>query len=73
MTRSIEILDNGVMKADALANYPDGTTEFGFGTLIGDSFYALDWHWPNADVSEKIVVLPATEAEFAAIWAISAT
>lgn len=66
--RSVEIHSDGRMKRDAVACYPDGTTDFGFGTLIGDDFYRVPWEWPQPEDAEATVMLDASAGEFEAVW-----
>ena len=67
--RLIEVFFDGRVRRDTMANYPDGASEFGFGTLIGDDFYDLEWPWPAPDDADPVVTVDATAAEFHALWA----
>jgi hypothetical protein len=66
--RLIEIFANGKVMKDDITRYPDRASEFGFGTLIGDDFYRLEWDWPSADDPDPTVMLDASAFEFDAVW-----
>jgi hypothetical protein len=66
--RVIEIFATGKVLRDNIASYPDGASQFGFGTLIGDDFYRLEFEWPHAEDTDPTVMLDASAYEFNAIW-----
>jgi|GEM_PF-1670580 len=66
--RLVEIFADGSAKADDITRYPDRASDFGFGTLIGDDFYALEWEWPAPEETDPTVMLNATAFEFECIW-----
>jgi hypothetical protein len=66
--RMIDVFLDGRIGRDSMANYPDGASEYGFGTLIGDEFYRGPWEWPAADDREQVALVDATRVEFEAIW-----
>ena len=66
--RLVDLYRDGRAKVDSIDRYPDRASEFGFGTLIGDNFYALDWELNGATDDDPIVMMPASKREFDLIW-----
>jgi hypothetical protein len=70
--RSIEVYRDGRAVADDISRYPGCASDFGFGTLIGDDFYCLEWRWPEAEDVDVMVMLDATIFEFECVWKVAA-
>jgi hypothetical protein len=67
--RQVERYRDGRMLRDAVANYPDGATNFGFGTLHGASFWESEWDDEPDGSGESTSILKSSNEEFEAAWA----
>lgn len=70
--RMIDIFADGIVVKDDIGRYPSRASDFGFGTLIGEDFYRLQWGWPTSDDSDELVMLDASAIEFTAVWSATA-
>lgn len=62
--RQIEYFADGSAKADAVSNYPDGATDFGFGTLHGASFWESEWD----DEKQEVGITNSNQETFERAW-----
>jgi len=67
--RQVELYQDGRLKRDAVTNYPDGATDFGFGTLHGASFWESEWDDEVDAFGQSTEIVPVTKADFEAAWA----
>ena len=66
--RQVELYRDGRLTRDAVANYPNGATDFGFGTLHGASFWESEWDDEPDSHGERTTIAELNKADFEAIW-----
>ncbi len=67
--RQVELFADGKLKSDAVANYPGGATDFGFGTLHGASFWESEWDDELDEYGQATALASITKDDFEAAWA----
>lgn len=66
--RQVEIYRDGRLERDAVANYPNGATDFGFGTLHGASFWESEWDDEPDEFGESTSIADISKEDFETAW-----